>query len=37
MPKEQPNTADLVLQYMVLTKEIMSNLAPTSHRHQRNN
>ena len=33
MPKEQANTADLVSQYMVLTKEIMPNLARTSHRH----
>jgi hypothetical protein len=33
MTKEQPRTANLVSQYMVLTKEIMPNLARTSHRH----
>jgi hypothetical protein len=33
MTKEQQRTANLVSQYMVLTKEIMPNLARTSHRH----
>ena len=33
MSKEQPRTADLVSQYMVLTKETMPHLARTSHRH----
>ena len=33
MTKEHPRTANLVSQYMILTKEIMPNLARTSHRH----
>ena len=33
MTPVQPRTADLVSRYMVLTKEIMPNLARTSHRH----
>ena len=33
MTKKQPRTADLVSQYMALTKEIMPHLAQTSHRH----
>ena len=33
MTKEEPRTNDLVTQYMVLTKEIMPQLARTSHRH----
>jgi len=33
MTPAQPRTADLVSQYMVLTKEIMPDLARTSHTH----
>ena len=33
MTKEEPRIADLVSQYMVLTKEIMPQLARMSHRH----
>ena len=33
MTPNQPRTADLVSQYMVLTKEIMPDLARTSHTH----
>ena len=33
MTPGQPRAADLVSRYMVLTKEIMPNLARTSHRH----
>ena len=33
MTPAQPRAADLVSRYMVLTKEIMPNLARTSHRH----
>ena len=33
MTPAQPRVANLVSRYMVLTKEIMPNLARTSHRH----
>ena len=33
MPSAQPRAANLVSRYMILTKEIMPQLARTSHRH----